>query len=119
VINGTTSADRYRDAELYTTCQWQRYTREGFVKPDNNGFEVSENGIEVVGGTVAARSYDTGNGTRYNEDERAVARDLVDTWMDTSYPRYPDRLMMPNATRVGVGVEVTQYGEVYATADLC
>jgi hypothetical protein len=119
VINGTTSADRYRQNDLYQVCKWKRPGEDGFASPDNNGIEVSENGFEMIGRTAAGRETEVVNDTRFIGTDEDAADAVVDQWFNTTYPRYPERLTFVNASRVGVGVEVTQYGEVYATANLC
>jgi uncharacterized protein YkwD len=122
VIDGNTSADRYREYELYENCKWVKAGEEGFARPDQNGLETgSENGFEAVSRTVAGREYDddvTGE-TRFNADERDVAEAVVNQWWNTTIPPCSQRLTLPNARYLGVGVEVTKNGEVYATANLC
>lgn len=122
-INGTSSADRYRQYELYSACKFKIPGQDSFARPDNNGYEVTENGFEAIDRTVAGRPYEVDGETRFNADERDVATTVVDTWWNASYPSpgpdYRKRLTFENATSIGVGVEVTQYGEVYATANVC
>ena len=122
VIDGNTSADRYRTYELYENCKWELPGEEGFAFPDANGLETdSENGFEAVADTTAGREYEyevTGE-RRFNADERDVAEAVVQQWWNTTLPPYSGRLTLPNARYLGVGVEVTQFGEVYVTANLC
>lgn len=114
VVGGNSSTDRYRDNELYRTCQWRSGLRSSIVRADNNGPQATENSLETIGRTYAGREYGDG---QFNGDEAAVARAIVDEWWadDT----FNTRLTLPNAGSIGVGVEITQTGQVYATADLC
>ena len=114
VIDGNASADRYRDNDLYRLCRWKADGREAIIAADNNGYAANESALEAVGHTYAGREYDEG---QFNGDEQAVAAAIVEDWY-RDY-RFERRLMLPNATMVGVGVTITQSGEVYATADLC
>jgi uncharacterized protein YkwD len=120
-IDGNNSADRYRQAELYENCKWVKPGEEGFAVADANGLETSENGFEAVAGTVAGRVYDAEftDASRFNADESDVAEAVVQTWWHTTVPPYSQRLTLPNARYLGVGVEITQDGQVYATANLC
>lgn len=114
VIDGNASADRYEASDLFRACQWESGLRDSIVSPENNGPESSDNALEAVGFTVAGQPYDDG---RFNADEADVARAVVSAWWaDSTYER---RLTLPEAGSLGVGVEVTQSGEVYVTANLC
>jgi uncharacterized protein YkwD len=114
VIDGNASVDRYEDNDLYRLCRWKAEGREAIIAADNNGYAGNESALEAVGHTYAGREYDDG---QFNEDEEAVAAAIVEDWY-RDY-RFERRLMLPNATMVGVGATITQSGEVYATADLC
>lgn len=113
-IDGNASADRYRDNDLYRLCRWKAEGRQAIIAADNNAYAANESALEAVGHTYAGREYDEG---QFNGDEGAVAAAIVEDWF-RDY-RFERRLMLPNATMVGVGVTITQSGEVYATADLC
>jgi len=114
VIDGTTSADRYQDRDLHRLCSWKAAGRDATIDPGNNGYQKTDNAFEAVGRTYAGREYDDG---QFNGDEQAVARAVVERWQSDLY--FPRRLLLPNATHVGVGTEITQSGEVYVTADVC
>jgi hypothetical protein len=109
-VDGNTSESRYQDAGLYDTCR--------FTDADG-GYVISadDNSLESLGQTVAGRPYQDEGETWFNENETEVARALVDNWFDN--PVYRDRLDYENARYVGVGVEITQDGTVYATANVC
>ena len=109
-IDGVTSAERYREHELYERCRWS--------SPDGNTLRnADDNALEAVGRTVAGEPY-RDNGTRqFNGDESAVARAVVDAWWNTS--TYRPRLSYPNADEVGIGVEITRRNDVFVTANVC
>jgi len=110
-IDNRTSADRYHEFDLYWNCRFKRDNHDYTVTPDRNR-------LEVLAQTYVGRTYTTENGrVDYNEDETAVARDVVETW--TSNPTFRDRLSYRNVTRIGVGVETTGDNEVYVTGNLC
>jgi uncharacterized protein YkwD len=109
-IDGAESADRYRGAELYDRCRWPAADSNSLVTADHNA-------LEAVGTTVAGQPYTEDDERRFNGDEEAVARALVDSWWETD--TYRPRLARPNASVVGVGVDITRRGDVFATVNLC
>ncbi|WP_459194750.1 CAP domain-containing protein [Halosimplex sp. J119] len=109
-IDNRSSAGRYRDAELFETCQFKKSGAQYVVTPTRNR-------LEVLGKTDAGRAYETGNGTRYNGDESAVAAAIFESWVETE--PYRERLSYANATRIGIGIETTTDNEVYVTGNLC
>jgi len=115
-INGVSSTDRYEENELYYTCRWET-DNEGLMRADVNSFESNQSAFEAVTRTVAGREYEVDGETRFNADERDVAEAIVEEWWNDL--RHDKRLLLPNARMVGVGVEVTEDGDVFATANLC
>lgn len=109
-IGGQSSADRYERYDLYATCQWDAAGGDYIVTADDNA-------LEAIGQTYAGQEYTQGGETRFNANETMVADAIVDRWWNQTL--YHDRLTLPNANRIAVGVEITQSGEVYATANLC
>ncbi|WP_164471619.1 CAP domain-containing protein [Halosimplex salinum] len=109
-IDGRDSADRYRDNDLYERCRWPAAESDTLVTADDNA-------LEAVGRTVAGEPYYEEGDRKFNGNERAVAESLVDTWWNSS--TYNPRLTRQNASRVGVGVDITRRGDVFATADFC
>jgi hypothetical protein len=114
VIDGTASVDRYESHDLDRLCTWKAAGRNATIDPGNNGYIETDNAFEAVGRSYAGREYDDG---QFNGDERAVARTIVEQWQSDLY--FPRRMLLPTATHVGVGAEITQSGEVYVTADVC
>ena len=109
-IDNVTSAQRYRNYDLFETCQFKKDGAQYIVTPTRNR-------LEVLGKTYAGRAYDTSNGTRYNENETEVAQAIFESW--TASRVFRDRLSYANATRIGIGVETTEDNEVYVTGNLC
>jgi len=114
VIDGTASVDRYERHDLVRLCSWKAAGRNATIDPGNNGYLKTDNAFEAIGRTYAGREYDDG---QFNGDEQAVADAIVEQWQSDLY--FPRRMLLPNATHVGVGAEITQAGEVYVTADVC
>jgi len=108
-INNVSSADRYRSNDLYEQCKINR-NNNYVIYPDDAAFEA-------VGDTVAGQTYNDAGRDRFNEDERAVARAIVDRW--NTYGTLDGRLSYPESRRIGVGVVVTQDSKVYVTANVC
>ncbi|MDS0281524.1 CAP domain-containing protein [Haloarcula onubensis] len=107
-IDGVTSADRYRQYDLYSTCQFQV---ESYIEDAEN------DALEAVGRTYAGQEYPDDGTQRFNANDTAVAAALTDDWLSTGLFR--ERLFYGNADRIGVGVTVTSTGAVYATANVC
>lgn len=109
-IGGNSSEDRYRMAGLHSTCRFASETESYLITAESNN-------LEVITRTAAGRAYQDDGETQFNENERQVARAIVQNWFDGMVSR--PRLLYENAEHVGVGVEVTQDGTVYATANVC
>ncbi len=109
-IDNRSSAQRYRDAELFETCKFKKDGAQYIVTPTRNR-------LEVLGKTYAGQAYETSNGTRYNGDEAAVADAIFESWTDAR--PFRERLSYANASRIGIGVETTEDNEVYVTGTLC
>ena len=108
-IDGVSTAGRYKRNELFERCK--------FKSPEGSYISTPDEEFELIGQTVAGRHYRDDGAEQFNGDERAVARALVDAWNESA--EYRERLLVPGPTRIGVGIEVTQGGKVYATADVC
>jgi len=110
-IENRSSADRYKEYDLYRTCKFKRAEKQYIVTP-------ADNKLEVLGRTYAGRHYvNTEGDGDYNANETAVAEDIVDRWK--SQITYRNRLSYRNATRIGIGIETTKNNEVYVTGNLC
>lgn len=109
-VNGTDSEGRYRNAGLYGTCQFESAAGTYII-------DASDNRLETLSWTVAGREYEDLGRTKFNGNETAVARDIVRKWYRRA--EFKERLSYENAQRLGVGIEITQDGTVYATGNLC
>lgn len=104
-IDGNTSQDRYRQANLFDTCQFQS-------DPGTYVVDARYNRLEVIDHVVAGRTHEG----EFLATEEEVARAIVSDWFSATSR---DRLLYENAKQIGVGVEVTDTGDVYATGNLC
>jgi len=109
-IDGVSSEDRYENTGLYDRCTFKSSEGDYIEQPDRNRFEAVEK-------TVAGQRYEEGGEERFHATDKEVARKIVDDWM--AWPDYRERLTLRNANIVGIGVEITDTGNVYVTANIC
>ncbi|MFB6222545.1 MAG: CAP domain-containing protein [Haloarcula sp.] len=109
-IDGVSSKDRYQNSGLYDRCTFDSSQGDYFEKPDNNRFEAVEK-------TVAGQTYEEDGKEQFNANDKEIARTIVDDWM--AWPDYRERLTLRNANLVGIGVEITDTGNVYVVANIC
>lgn len=109
-IDGVSSKDRYERSGLYDRCTFQSSQGDYYESPDRTRFEAVEK-------TVAGQRYEEGGEERFHTTDKEVARKIVDDWM--AWPDYRERLTLRNANIVGIGIEITNTGNVYATANIC
>jgi uncharacterized protein YkwD len=97
VAAGYTTEERYREFELYERCKLA----------DSTGSSVrTGEELEVVGRLTPSTI-----------DASTIGRQMVQQWAGESESR--ERLLYRSGDRVGVGVTVTEAGQVYVTLDLC
>lgn len=108
-VDGVDTAGRYKNDGLYDRCK--------FEAVDGNYIRQPNADFESLGLTKAGQHYEADGETQFNGDERAVARTIVDGWMESS--EYSERVLIEGPSLVGVGVEVTDAGTVFVTADVC
>lgn len=104
-IDGQDSYDRYEANGLADRCSFARGGTT-IESPTRDRFEA-------VGRTVAGQP----GGSEFNTNDTAVAQALADHWLSTL--PYSQRLTLDGAERVGVGVTITDAGDVYATVNIC
>ncbi len=104
-IDGNSSSDRYEGAKLYSTCQFES-------NPGTYVVDARYDRLELVGHVVAGRTHDG----EILETGDEVARAIVSEWVSGTSR---DRVLYERAKQIGVGIEVTQSGDVYATGNLC
>ncbi|EMA01130.1 hypothetical protein SAMN05443574_101564 [Haloarcula vallismortis] len=109
-IDGVSSKDRYESSGLYDRCQFKSSEGDYIETPDRNRFEAVEK-------TVAGQTYEENGEEQFHATDKEVARQIVDSWM--AWSDYRQRLTLRNANLVGIGVEITDTGNVYATANIC
>ncbi|MFC7250067.1 CAP domain-containing protein [Halomicroarcula sp. GCM10025324] len=112
-IDNESSADRYKNYGLYDACVFKSTEGSYLVRADN----PEQNQFEAIGMAVAGQTYEVDGEQRFLDSDRAVAQAIVDDWMASNI--YRDRLMLPGTERLGVGVTITNTGNVYATANVC
>jgi len=103
VSNGD-SEDRYRSAGLYELCQFQE--QEYIVNAQRNRLE-----------SIARVDLNEYRGETAELTEQNVADVIVEDWFNSI--TYRDRLRYENAEHLGVGVNISEDGQVYATAAVC
>ena len=108
-IDGVDTSRRYGKADLQDRCK--------FKAPDASYVRYPDSDFESIGSTAAGQHYQDGDETRFNGNESAVARAVVDEWIDS--PAYRERLLINGPSRLGVGVEVASGGTAYVTANVC
>ncbi|WP_336337937.1 CAP domain-containing protein [Haloarcula brevis] len=109
-IDGVSSKDRYENSGLYDRCTFKSAEGDYIETPDGTDFEAVEK-------TVAGQTYEEDGQERFHATDGEVARKIVDDWM--AWPDYRERLTLRNANIVGIGVEITDTGNVYVTANIC
>lgn len=107
--DGTSTTGRYKNHELFERCK--------FKSPEGSYIRQPDEKFELIGMTHAGSHYQDDGKERFNGDEEAVARAIVDDWTESS--TYSERLLVKGPTRMGVGIEVTDGGKVFATLDVC
>jgi len=105
-----TVPQRYMAFELLETCKFKKAGAQYIVTPHNQQFQV-------IAQSYVGRNFQEGGETRYHENETAVARDIFRAW--TENPVYADALEYRNANRLGLGIEITEDNEVWATGNIC
>lgn len=109
-IDGVSSKERYQNSGLYDRCTFSSSEGDYIETPDDTRFEAVEK-------TVAGQVYEEDGQEQFNANDKEVARTIVDAWM--AWPDFRERLTLRNANLVGIGIEVTDTGNVYATANIC
>ncbi|QLH78890.1 hypothetical protein HZS55_17030 [Halosimplex rubrum] len=110
--NGLSTGERYRAFGLADRCKFKKQDAQYIVDPENDAYQ-----FEVLHKTYAGRNYEEGGETVYHENETAVARDIFQEWK--SNPVYRDVLDYPEINRLGIGIELTEDNEVWATGNIC
>lgn len=107
--DGNTTGQRYERADLSGLCRYQDPETGNLISPDND--------FQAMGKTIAGREYEDDGETRFNGNESQVAQAIVEDWFASSTYRTP--LVERGPDLVGVGVTITDGGEVYASVAIC
>lgn len=107
---GLTTQERYKAFDLADRCR--------IPNNSNRGIETGQS-LETLSTTSIGANYtfEETNRTIRVENETQIARAVVDGWLTTDNER--PKLFLEQATVAGVGVVVTDAGDVYVTNDLC
>ncbi|MFB6179699.1 MAG: CAP domain-containing protein [Halorientalis sp.] len=119
--DGVSVAQRYRDAGIYGSCQFQPNDGGAAISPSREFENIAKvyagKPYVIINGVAQVRYSESSDNTYYHENDTAVANAIVDRWFNNRF--LDDRLLYDNASSLGVGVEIADSGAVYATADVC
>lgn len=104
-VNGTNSADRYRQYGLYDRCE--------YIGDGNYIESADNNGLEAIA-RVAVTQNESGE---WDVDRNEIAGIIVGQWVDDD--TLTDTLWINGPEHIAVAVDVNRHGEVYATANVC
>lgn len=119
---GTTTMARYEAFDLEDRCRVPDNSHTGIR--DGEALETIDR--KTVGGNYTFQTDNRGdmnytfereNRTIAVENETVAARAVVDSWFASERQR--QKLLLREASSAGVGVAVTEEGEIYVTVDLC
>lgn len=102
-----------------TSDRYERYDLEDRCRiPDDSSTGIRDGeALETVAKTTAGRPYERGEETFLHRTDEEVARAVVARWGED--PDEREKLLLEEATRIGVGVVVADDGGTYVTLDLC
>jgi len=103
VTSGDSEA-RYRSTGLYQECQF--VGQGSVINAKNNRLEA-----------IARANLDEYRGETVEDSEQNIAEGIVQDWFNNT--TYRERLRREGAEDLGVGVEISENGRVYATAAVC
>ena len=106
---GLTTMDRYEAFGLEDRCRI----------PDNSYTGIRDGkALETIDRKTVGENYTfRDDRTMAIDNETMAARAVVDSWFTREQQRR--KLLLKEATVAGVGVTITEEGELYATVDLC
>lgn len=107
---GLTAADRYEAFDLDERCRVPDNSNSGIRR----GRELETLDKKTFGENYTFASEDR---TVTIENETTAARAAVDSWFTSEEQRR--KLLLEAASAVGVGVTITDRGDLYVTVDLC
>jgi len=104
--DGTTIEDRYDSRGLLPECR--------LSIPESNEFYP---GAENAAQTWIEQEVITGSGSTYISSEKELAEELLRQWMNSPPHRKP--MLLPGMSQVGLGINISDSGKVYASLEMC
>lgn len=103
---GTTIQDRYERRGLFPECNIP-------IEGSNRFYPGAEN----AAGAYVNQQFTSGGKSYHATNEEELVAALVDIWMNS--PPHRKVLFLENADEMGLGIEITDGGKVYAALELC
>lgn len=104
--DGTTIQDRYQRRGLLPECR--------LPLEDSNSYYP---GAENAAGAHVDQTFVSGDQSYHVTNEDQLAQALVDLWMNS--PPHRKAMLVYSADEMGLGIHITDQGEVYAAMELC
>jgi len=104
--DGTTIRDRYEARGLLPECRLEQRGTDRYYP-----------GAENAAQTWINRSVRTDDGLDYIGDEYDLGEELFEMWLNS--PSHREAMLVYSADEMGLGIEVTASGKVYAALELC
>jgi uncharacterized protein YkwD len=104
--DGTTIRDRYEARALLPECRLEQRGTDRYYP-----------GAENAAQTWINRSVRTDDGLDYIGDEYDLGEELFEMWINS--PPHREAMLVSSADEMGLGIEVTASGKVYAALELC
>lgn len=104
--DGTTIQDRYSERGLLPECRL-----------DIEGTNQYYAGAENAAGAWFDRRFESSGGSYYVTDEEELGQVLFSIWMNSQLHR--EAMLVHSASEMGLGINITEDGKVYAALELC
>jgi uncharacterized protein YkwD len=104
--DGTTIRDRYEARGLLPECRLEQRGTDRYYP-----------GAENAAQTWFNRSVRTDDGLDFIGDEYDLGEELFEMWINS--PPHREAMLLSSADEMGLGLEVTANGKVYAALELC
>ena len=111
------SIARHHSVDMGNRDYYDHVTPEGLDTLDRIGYHCQMNNAMGVAENIALVGLHVQMGTGSWHSEESLAKDLVDSWMES--PGHRENILEKNFYRIGVGVSITGINGVYATQDFC
>lgn len=104
--DGTTIQDRYRSRGLLPECRLK-------IDGSNRYYPGAEN----AAGAWVDRRFQSSGGSYYVSNEQELGQTLFEIWL--SSPPHRQAMLVQSADEMGLGINITNRGKVYAALELC